>query len=141
MQEYVKDALAGPRLSLLLMQAVGGLALLLAIIGIYGVISYSVSQRQREFGVRIALGEVPERLTRRVVLQGARLIGASIAVGLVGAVAATRLLSGLLYGVSPGDPLTFVSVALTLTLVALAACYVPARRASRADPLSILRSE
>jgi putative ABC transport system permease protein len=141
MQEYVEDALAGPRLSLLLMQAVGGLALLLATIGIYGVIAYSVNQRQREFGVRIALGETPNRLTRAVVLQGARLVGASIAVGLVGAMAATRLLSGLLYGVSPGDPLTFAGVSLALAAVALAACYVPARSASRADPLSILRND
>ena len=123
------------------MQAVGLLALLLATIGIYGVISYSVSQRQREFGVRIALGEAPHRLTRAVVLQGARLIGVSIALGLVGAVAATRLLSGLLYGVSPGDPVTFVCVSLALAAVALAACYAPARRASRADPLSILRGD
>ena len=141
MQEYVEDALAGPRLSLLLMQGVGALALLLATIGIYGVISYSVNQRQREFGVRIALGETPSRLTRNVVLQGARLVGVSVAIGLVGAAAATRLLSGLLYGVSPGDPLTFASVALLLTVVALLACYGPARRASRADPLSILRSD
>jgi putative ABC transport system permease protein len=141
MQEYVSDALAGPRLSLLLMQAVGGLALLLATIGIYGVISYSVSQRQREFGVRIALGETPNRLTRSVVLQGARLVGVSIALGLAGAFAATRLLSGLLYGVSPNDPLTFASVSFALAAVALAACYLPARRASRADPLSILRND
>jgi ABC-type antimicrobial peptide transport system permease subunit len=141
MQEYVEDALTGPRLSLLLMQAVGGLALLLATIGIYGVISYSVSQRQREFGVRIALGEAPNRLTRSVVLQGARLVGVSIVLGLAGALAATRLLAGLLYGVSPGDPLTFASVSLALTAVALAACYLPARRASRADPLSILRND
>jgi putative ABC transport system permease protein len=141
MQEYVDDALAGPRLTLLLMQAVGGLALLLATIGIYGVISYSVSQRQREFGVRIALGETPNRLTRSVVLQGARLVGVSIALGLAGALAATRLLAGLLYDVSPGDPMTFASVSLALTAVALAACYLPARRASRADPLSILRND
>jgi putative ABC transport system permease protein len=141
MQEYVSDALAGPRLSLLLMQAVGGLALLLATIGIYGVISYSVSQRQREFGVRIALGETPNRLTRSVVIQGARLVGVSIALGLAGALAATRLLSGLLYGVSPSDPLTFASVSFALAVVALAACYLPARRASRADPLSILRND
>ena len=123
------------------MQAVGGLALLLATIGIYGVISYSVSQRQREFGVRIALGETPNRLTRSVVLQGARLVGVSMALGLAGALAATRLLAGLLYGVTPGDPLTFASVSLALTAVALAACYLPARRASRADPLSILRND
>jgi ABC-type antimicrobial peptide transport system permease subunit len=123
------------------MQAVGGLALLLATIGIYGVISYSVSQRQREFGVRIALGETPNRLTRSVVLQGARLVGVSIALGLAGALAATRLLAGLLYDVSPGDPMTFASVSLALTAVALAACYLPARRASRADPLSILRND
>ena len=141
MQDYVEDALAGPRLSLLLMQGVGGLALLLATIGIYGVISYSVSQREREFGVRIALGEAPTRLTRRVVLQGARLVGVSVALGLVGAALATRLLAGLLYGVSPGDPATFVGVTLLLAAVALLACYGPARRAARADPLSILRSE
>ena len=141
MQQYVDDALAGPRLSLLLMQGVGGLALLLATIGIYGVISYSVNQRQREFGVRIALGETPNRLTRAVVLQGARLVGVSVAIGLAGAAVATRLLSGLLYGVSPGDPATFASVAVLLTAVALLACYGPARRASRADPLSVLRSD
>jgi putative ABC transport system permease protein len=141
MQDYVEDALAGPRLSLLLMQAVGGLALLLATIGIYGVISYSVTQRQREFGVRIALGETPNRLTRAVVLQGARLVAASIAAGLAGALAGTRLLSGLLYNVNPSDPLTFASVSLALAGVALLACYVPARRASRADPLSILRND
>jgi putative ABC transport system permease protein len=141
MQDYVEDALAGPKLSLLLMQAVGGLALLLATIGIYGVISYSVSQRQREFGVRIALGETPTRLTRTVVLQGARLVGVSLALGLTGAVLATRLLSGLLYGVSPSDPATFIGVTLALATVALAACYVPARRAAHADPLSILRND
>jgi putative ABC transport system permease protein len=141
MQDYVEDALAGPKLSLLLMQAVGGLALLLATIGIYGVISYSVNQRQREFGVRVALGETPGRLTRAVVLQGARLIGVSLVVGLAGAVLATRLLSGLLYGVSPGDPATFTGVTIALATVALAACYVPARRAARADPLSILRND
>jgi putative ABC transport system permease protein len=139
--EYVEDALAGPRLSLLLMQAVGGLALLLATIGIYGVISYSVNQRQREFGVRIALGEPPDRLTRAVVRQGARLIGVSVAIGLAGAVVATRVVAGLLYGVSPLDPMTFASVSLALTAVALTACYLPARRASRADPLSVLRDE
>ncbi|HET7426747.1 MAG TPA: ABC transporter permease [Gemmatimonadales bacterium] len=141
MQDYVEDALAGPKLSLLLMQAVGGLALLLATIGIYGVISYSVNQRQREFGVRVALGETPGRLTRAVVLQGARLVGVSLVVGLAGAVLATRLLSGLLYGVSPGDPATFTGVTIALATVALAACYVPARRAARADPLSILRND
>jgi ABC-type antimicrobial peptide transport system permease subunit len=76
-----------------------------------------------------------------VVLQGARLVGVSIALGLAGALAATRLFAGLLYGVTPGDPLTFASVSLALTAVALAACYLPARRASRADPLSILRND
>ena len=141
MQDYVEDALAGPKLSLLLMQAVGGLALLLATIGIYGVISYSVNQRQREFGVRVALGEAPGRLTRTVVLQGARLVGVSLVVGLAGAALATRLLSGLLYGVSPGDPATFTGVTIALAAVALAACYIPARRAALADPLSILRND
>ena len=141
LQDYVEDALAGPRLSLLLMQAVGGLALLLATIGIYGVISYSVSQRQREFGVRIALGEAPHRLTRAVVLQGARLIGSQHRPGARGGGGRDAPPVGPALRGQPGDPLTFVCVSLALTAVALAACYAPARRASRADPLSILRGD
>ena len=127
MQEYVEDALAGPRLSLLLMQAVGALALLLATIGIYGVISYSVNQRQREFGVRIALGETPEQVDPQWWCCRAPGWWAPASPSVwSGRAAATRLLSGLLYGVSPGDPLTFGSVALLLTAVALLACYGPA---------------
>jgi len=138
---YVEDAMAQSRFSLLLMAALGGIALVLAAVGIYGVIAYSVSQRTREFGIRLALGEEPAHTRRSVVLGGMRLVGLSMILGLGAALGLARLLQGQLYQVEPGDPLTFAGIGLLLALVALLACYIPARRATRVDPAQALRSE
>ena len=141
MSVLVSEGMAQARFSLVLMSALGGIALLLTAVGVFGVISYSVSQRTREFGIRLALGEDPSRTRRSVVAGGMRLVLASIGIGLVGALAIGRLIVGLLYQVPPADPVTFATIALLLATVALFACYVPARRATRVDPALTLRSE
>jgi putative ABC transport system permease protein len=124
-----------------LFAAFAGIALLLASIGIYGVMAYSVAQRTQEIGVRMALGAQPRDVIGMVVRQGARLIVLGLALGLVAAYFTAQLLAGNLYGVSPHDPPTFAFVPLLLALVALLACYVPSRRATLIDPLSALRAE
>lgn len=116
-------------------------ALLLAGLGIYGVISYMVGERTHEIGIRIALGAERSNILRMVLRQGLGLAIAGAAVGLIGALIVSHLMAGLLYGVRPTDPLTFGGVALLLMGVALAACYLPARRALRVDPLIALRHE
>ncbi|MGH9710627.1 MAG: FtsX-like permease family protein, partial [Candidatus Acidiferrales bacterium] len=118
-----------------------GLALILATIGLYGLISYSVSQRTRELGIRIALGAQERDVMRLIMGQGARLALIGVAVGIVAGLALTQLMRSLLFGVSAADPVTFGGVAVLLTLVAVAACYVPARRAMRTDPIVSLRYE
>ena len=128
-------------LALIVAVIVGGLAVFLAAIGLYGVIAFAVAQRTREFGIRLALGETPGGLRRWVVTRGLRLVGVSAIAGAVVALAAAQAGRALLYQVSPFDPAVFVTVALFLGVVGLAACFVPARRASRADPLIALRSE
>jgi len=114
-------------------------ALLLALIGIYGVIAYSVAQRTQEMGIRRALGAQPSDILRLVVGQGFRLALVGVALGIAGAIGLTRLMTTLLFHVSATDPATFVAVALLFMLVALAASYIPARRATRIDPMAALR--
>ncbi len=141
MSAYLSEGMAQARFSLVLMSVLGAVALLLTAVGVFGVVSYSVSQRTREFGIRLALGEDPGRTRRGVLAGGMRLVLVAIGLGLAGSLALTRLIAGLLYGVRPADPLTFVAIALLLAAVALLACYLPARRATRVDPALALRSE
>jgi putative ABC transport system permease protein len=129
------------RFTMLTLGTFGILALMLASVGIYGVISYSVAQRTREFGIRLALGAQPRIMFGMILGQGIRIAGLGIILGLLGAAAITRVMASLLFGVQPADPLTFVAVPLLLIGVALAACYVPARHAMRVDPMVALRYE
>ena len=139
--EQIEGALFQARLIARLSSFFGGLSLLLACIGLYGLLSYEVSRRTREIGVRIALGAQPLDVLRFIVWQGIGLSTAGTSIGILAALGATRYLASLLYGVQPDDPLTFVAVAALLGLVALAACYFPARRALRVDPMIALRYE
>jgi ABC-type antimicrobial peptide transport system permease subunit len=141
MEEVVSGSLADGRVSMLLLSAFAGIALLLAALGIYGVMAYAVSQRRREIGIRMALGATIEDIRRMVLRQGLRLAGTGIAIGLVGASGFARLLSTQLYGVSASDPATFAGVAAGLLAIALVAAYVPGLRASRVDPATALRAE
>ncbi|HUG97658.1 MAG TPA: ABC transporter permease [Gammaproteobacteria bacterium] len=139
--EVMAESLGRERFFTLLFGAFGALALALAVVGIYGVLAYMVSQRRREIGVRIALGAGCAAVVRMVLGFGMTLVGAGIALGLLAAFALTRVLSGLLYGVTHTDPATFVSVPVLLCAVALLAAWVPARRATRVDPMEVIRSE
>jgi putative ABC transport system permease protein len=141
MEEVRSLSVMSPRLNLLLFGLFAALALVLATIGIYGVTAYSVAQRTREIGIRIALGARANDVLRLVVGQGARLALIGVVLGMVGAFALTRLMASMIYGVSAADPLTFFAVAFLLVFVALTACYIPARRAMRVDPLVALRYE
>jgi ABC-type antimicrobial peptide transport system permease subunit len=124
-----------------LLAAFGAVALLLAVVGLSGVVSYSVSQRTGEIGVRMALGADRMDVVRLILRQGMLLTGIGIVLGLALSFAVTRLLADLLYGIKPGDPLTYVSVSLLLAAVALVSCYLPARRAASVDPMKSLRAE
>jgi predicted permease len=141
MESIVADSMASRRFAMILLGAFAALAMVLASIGIYGVIAYVVGQRTHEIGIRMALGAQRKNVLGLVLWQGTRLALLGVAVGLLGAFALTRLMADLLYRVNATDPVTFVVLALALTLIAMAACYIPARRATRVDPVSALRYE
>lgn len=141
MGQLASESRAPQRASMILIVIFAGLALMLAAIGIYGVISYSACQRTHEIGIRIALGANPRAVLKLVISEGLMLTMAGLLIGLTGALGLTRFLSSILYGVRPGDPPTLVAVALILAAVALLASYVPARRATRVDPMVALRHE
>jgi putative ABC transport system permease protein len=141
LQEIYDASLARTSFTLVMLGIAGGMALLLGVAGIYGVISYSVSQRTREIGIRIALGAQAKAVTRMFVAHGLTLAGVGVAIGLTAAVGITRLMSSLLFEVSAVDPLTYAMVALTLIAATALASYLPAARAAAVDPLEALRSE
>jgi putative ABC transport system permease protein len=141
MDELVEGSLVGRRLSMLLLSIFAGAALLLAAVGIYGIMAYWVSQRSNEMGIRMALGATRGMVLRMVVGEGLLLTLVGLGVGLVAAAGLARLMTSLLYGVPPSDPITFLAVSLLLTGVALLASYIPARRATKVDPMVALRYE
>ncbi|AGY60429.1 ABC transporter permease [Gloeobacter kilaueensis] len=141
LQKVIDDSVQAPRLTMVLLAIFAGIALVNAAIGIYGVMSYSVSQRTHEIGVRMALGALPADVLKLVVGQGMLLVLVGVAIGLAGGLVGLQLLSSLLFGIGASDPITFGAVAMLLVLVALVACYLPARRATRIDPAIALRYE
>jgi putative ABC transport system permease protein len=141
MDQLLGNSLAQRRLTLVLLSSFAALALLLAAVGVYGVIAYTVRQRTRELGIRLALGAQAGDVLRLILRQGLKLTLIGVALGLTAALALTRWMESLLFGVRPADPLTFGVIALVLLLVAICACWIPARRATRVDPLIALRSE
>jgi putative ABC transport system permease protein len=141
MDEVFSDSVARPRFQVVLLLVFAGIAVLLATIGVYGVVSYSVTQRTQEIGIRVALGARAGDVSRLVLLEGLLLGGLGVAVGLAAAVASTRVLGSLLFEVTPTDPVTLGAVACLLLVVALAAALVPARRATKVDPMVALRYE
>jgi ABC-type antimicrobial peptide transport system permease subunit len=141
MGDVYQRALARTSLTLLLLGITASMALLLGVIGIYGVISYSLAQRTHEIGIRIALGASSAALKRLVLGHVALLVGMGVAIGLLGAAALTRLMRTLLFGVDALDPATYAAVCALLVVAALVAAYLPARRAARVDPMHALRAE
>jgi ABC-type antimicrobial peptide transport system permease subunit len=140
-EQVVSEATARQDFNMTLLSVFAVIALVLAASGVYGMLSYSVQQRSQEIGIRMALGAEGKDVSRMVVRQGMQMAGVGIVIGLMGALVLSRLLTALLYGVKPYDPLTFVSVSLVLAICALAACWIPARRATRMDPMLALRYE
>ena len=141
LDQRVARELVAPRFNMLLVGIFASVALLLAAIGIYGVIAYTVARRAREMGIRMALGAQRWDIVKAVVVQGMVPTTIGVGLGLVGAVGLTRVLDTLLFGVNPTDPVTFAAVAITLAAVAALACYIPARRATRVDAVVALREE
>jgi putative ABC transport system permease protein len=141
MPEYLSSSVAAPRFSTTLLAIFAAVALVLTIVGLYGVMSYSVAQRTNEIGIRLALGAQSRDVLLMIVKQGGMLILLGLAIGLVGAFALTRLIASLLFGVTAKDPITFGAVAVLLAIVALLACYIPALRATKVDPMDALRCE
>jgi putative ABC transport system permease protein len=141
MTDAISGSVAQPRFYMGLLTGFASLALLLAALGIYGVISYGVSQRVRELGIRIALGASNESILKLILGEGLLLVGSGLAVGVIGAVLLTRLLTSMLYGITPIDLPTLFIVPVTLAATAMLATYLPARRAARVDPVTAMRSE
>ena len=141
MESIIADSTAERRFAMILLGAFAAVALVLASVGIYGVIAYVVGQRTHEIGIRMALGAQRRDVLGLILWQGTRLALLGVAIGIAGAFALTRLMTELLYGVAATDPVTFAVLALTLTVVAMAACYLPARKATRVDPVAALRCE
>jgi len=139
MEKVLSESTARQSFNMLLLAVFAGIALLLAAIGVYGVVAYSVERRTREMGIRMALGAASGDVLRLVLRDAMKLAGAGVIAGLAMSWGATRLLKSLLYGVKPFDPLTFVAVAIVLTAVAFLASYIPARRAAATDPTGALR--
>jgi putative ABC transport system permease protein len=138
-ERVITSALGQPKFIVWLTASFAGVALLLSMIGVYGVISFSVAQRTHEVGLRMALGAEGRQVVRMIVGEGTRLVVVALAIGLAASFGVTRLLRTQLFGIAPSDPLTFAVVTLLLGLVAIVACYLPARRASRVDPMVALR--
>jgi len=141
MEDVLSSAQSRPRFLTLLLSLFSGIALIIATVGIYGVISYSVARRSREFGLRMALGAAPTNILGLVLKQGVLLTGFGVAVGLIAALMLTRLMASLLFGVTSTDPITYLGVSALLAAVAILATYIPARRATQVDPIKILRYE
>jgi ABC-type antimicrobial peptide transport system permease subunit len=141
MNELMATQLARPRFNALLLNWLAGLALLLAGLGVFGVMAYAVARRTSELGLRIALGAQPHNIMTLVMRDGVRLAAFGLSLGLLGAFILTRLLSSLLFGVSTTDPLSLIAITGVLTVVVMAACFIPARRATKVDPLEALRYE
>jgi predicted permease len=141
MEEIVANSIAKQRLTMILLSAFSALALVLSAVGIYGVISYLTGQRTHEIGIRVALGASANDVLRMVLGEGMRITLIGVGIGIVAALGLTRLIAKIIFGVGANDPLTFCGVAILLTGVALLACYIPARRAMRVDPIIALRYE
>ena len=141
LSSIIDQTFATRRLTKLLLGGFALVGLILAAVGIYGVMSLHVANRGREFGIRLALGADPRALVRLVLGEGAVLAGLGVVLGIAGAIGATRWLATLLYDVSPTDPVVLVVLPLLLAAIALMACYVPARRAAKSDPLTVLRAD
>ena len=141
LEDVFAESIARPRLTAVAMSVFAGAALLLAALGVYGIVAYSVSQRSREFGIRVALGAKPSQIIGMVVGQNLRIVALGLVAGLVAAIPATRLLRGLLYQVGPNDPATFIAIGAMLAVVAIVASYLPARRGTQVDPVVTLKAE
>jgi putative ABC transport system permease protein len=141
MEQRISSSFVQPRFQTLLLGIFAGVALLLTAVGLYGVLAYSVTRRTHEIGIRMALGARRSDVLKLIVRNGLGMTLLGMAIGLVGAFAVTRLISTLLFGVTPTDKVTFITVSAILIVVALLACYLPARRATKVDPLVALRYE